>query len=93
MLSKLLVWTVLAIFLGKFVFRRQFKGLGAQVDRFVNATIVAFLLAYVILAVVECQGRKKGAPQTQLRPRSTQGSAVRDMSGDNNHWQRRMSDG
>ncbi len=56
MLTKALVWIAIALFLGKIVFRRQFKGLGKQLDRLVNVTIVAFLIAYAILGVMQCNG-------------------------------------
>lgn len=54
MLTKALVWIAIGLFVGKIVFRRQFKGLGKQLDRLVNVAIIAFLLSYVLLGVMQC---------------------------------------
>ena len=56
MLPKVVLVTAVALFLGRTIFRRQLRGLGAQLDKLVNATIIAFVLTYVILGVYECSG-------------------------------------
>lgn len=57
MLPKLVLGVAVSLFLARIFFRRQLRGLGTQLDRLVNATIIAFVLTYVIIGLYECSAR------------------------------------
>ena len=46
MLSKVLLYTALALLLSKFVFRLRFRELGQRLDRAVNLMLVLIVVAY-----------------------------------------------
>jgi hypothetical protein len=45
-LSKILLFSALALALLKFVFRFKFRELGPRIDRLVNALLIAIVLVY-----------------------------------------------
>lgn len=53
MLTKVVVGIALLLLVGKIFFRKQLRGLGKQIDRLVNYTLVALFITYALRALLD----------------------------------------